>query len=57
MAKKAVCPVCGGEVDLPDNVMDGEIIEHDCGAMLVVRIRDGNIVLEEVKGVEEDWGE
>ncbi len=57
MPKKAVCPVCGGEVELPDNVMDGEIIEHDCGAMLVVRIRDGNVVLEQLERVEEDWGE
>jgi len=57
MARTVVCPVCGGEVELMDDVMDGEIIEHECGATLVVRIEGGNIKLEEFQGVEEDWGE
>ncbi len=57
MPRTAVCPVCGGEVEVPDDVLDGEIIEHDCGAMLVVRVEDGGVKLEELRGVEEDWGE
>ena len=57
MVRTVVCPVCGGEVELMDDVMDGEIIEHDCGATLVVRIEGDNIKLEEFQGVEEDWGE
>ncbi|HIQ55566.1 MAG TPA: sulfonate ABC transporter [Pyrodictium sp.] len=57
MTRTVTCPICGGEVELVDDVMDGEIIEHECGATLVVRIENGNIKLEEFQGVEEDWGE
>jgi len=54
---KAKCPVCGEEVDLPDDVMPGEVVEHDCGAMLeVVKSEDG-FTLKLLEGVEEDWGE
>ncbi|NPA05759.1 MAG: sulfonate ABC transporter [Crenarchaeota archaeon] len=57
MARTAVCPVCGEKVEVPDDVLDGEIIEHECGAMLVVRVEGNDVRLEEFKGVEEDWGE
>jgi alpha-aminoadipate carrier protein LysW len=52
------CPICGGEVEVPDDAMPGELIEHDCGATLeVVRTEDGRLALRPFEGVEEDWGE
>jgi len=52
------CPVCGGEVKVPDDVMPGELIDHDCGVTLeVVKKEDGTIELRPFEGVGEDWGE
>jgi len=52
------CPVCGGEVEVPDDVMPGELIDHDCGVTLeVVKKEDGSIELRPFEGVGEDWGE
>jgi len=52
------CPVCGGEVEVPEDAMPGELIEHDCGVTLeVVRTSDGKLALKPFEGVEEDWGE
>ena len=58
MASKTLkCPVCGLEVKLPEDVMPGELIEHDCGATLEVVSVKGRIELRVFEGVEEDWGE
>ena len=52
------CPVCGGDVEVPDDVMPGELIDHDCGVTLeVVKKEDGTIELRPFEGVGEDWGE
>ncbi len=52
------CPVCGGEVQLPDDVIAGEIVEHDCGVTLEVIVDDNNTVkVKPFEGVSEDWGE
>lgn len=51
------CPVCGLPVELPEDVMDGELVEHDCGTTLEVKVEDGKITLVEFKGSIEDWGE
>lgn len=51
------CPVCGLDVNLPDDVMPGELIEHDCGVTLEVLMVDGRVSLRVFEGVEEDWGE
>ena len=55
---KLKCPVCGLDVEIPDDVLPGEVIEHDCGAVLeVVQDSNGNIALKPLEGVSEDWGE
>jgi alpha-aminoadipate carrier protein LysW len=54
---KLRCPICGGTVEVPDDAMSGELVEHDCGVVLeVVRSGDG-VSLKPFEGVEEDWGE
>jgi len=57
MTVKTKCPVCGGEVSLPDDVMAGEVIEHDCGVTLEVVIDDNIVKVKPLEGVGEDWGE
>ncbi len=51
------CPICGLEVELPEDVLPGEIIEHDCGTTLEVVKNNGGIALRPLEGIEEDWGE
>ena len=53
----AECPVCGGEVDLGDDAVEGELIEcPDCGVELEVLDIDP-ARLGEAPETEEDWGE
>ncbi len=55
---KAKCPVCGADVELPDDVMDGEIVEcPSCGAQLEVKKSGDKIELKLAEEVGEDWGE
>ncbi len=54
---KVKCPVCGEEVEVPDDALPGEIIEHDCGAVLEVVRENGEIKLKLFEEVGEDWGE
>jgi alpha-aminoadipate carrier protein LysW len=57
MSKQAECPECAGEVDLPDDVMEGEIVQcPDCGVELEVISADPPIV-DLAPEEEEDWGE
>ncbi|HDN17597.1 sulfonate ABC transporter [Candidatus Bathyarchaeota archaeon ex4484_205] len=52
------CPVCGAEVEVPIDVVEGEILVcEECGAELEVIFEDESVVLAvaELKG--EDWGE
>ena len=51
------CPVCGGDVQLPDDVIAGEIVEHDCGVTLEVVIDNNVVKVKPFEGVGEDWGE
>lgn len=51
------CPICGGVVTLPDDVMPGEIIDHDCGVSLEVVLEGKEIKLKPFEDVGEDWGE
>ena len=52
------CPVCGLDVEVPEDYMPGELIEHSCGVVLeVVKNGDGTISLKVFGGVQEDWGE
>jgi len=56
---KAKCPECDGDLDIPDDAIDGEIIScPDCGMDFEVTIKEGGEV--ELKPAEiegEDWGE
>jgi len=55
---KAPCPVCGADVELPDDVMAGELLEcPSCGATLEVHEQEGLFMLREAEEVGEDWGE
>lgn len=57
MSKQAECPECAGEVGLPDDVMEGEIVQcPDCGVELEVISADPPIV-DLAPEEEEDWGE
>ncbi len=51
------CPVCGLPVEVPDDAVDGEVLEHECGSMLEVVRRNGVLELRPLEGVQEDWGE
>ncbi len=58
MTIKAKCPVCGAEIELPDDVMDGEIIECEaCGAQLEVKREGDKVELKVAEETAEDWGE
>ena len=51
------CPICKAKINIPSDVLDGEIIEcESCGVELEVKISKSNISLKLVN-VEEDWGE
>lgn len=52
------CPVCGGGVDVADNVIVGELLDcDDCGSELEVRALDPALRIEEAPMAAEDWGE
>ncbi|EQB68118.1 MAG: hypothetical protein AMDU1_APLC00004G0060 [Thermoplasmatales archaeon A-plasma] len=53
------CNVCGGSLQVPDDVIKGEIVScPDCGVEYEVsEIRDGNPVLRAAEEIREDWGE
>ncbi|EHP69244.1 MAG: alpha-aminoadipate/glutamate carrier protein LysW/ArgW [Metallosphaera yellowstonensis] len=51
------CPVCGGNVEVEDNALPGEIVEHDCGAQLEVYNDHGRLSLRLAEQIGEDWGE
>lgn len=54
----AKCPVCGLIVELPEDVMEGEVIEHECGATLEVVVGgDKQYSLKVISELTEDWGE
>jgi len=54
---KAKCPICGEDVELPEDVIPGEVVEHDCGASLEVVSEGGSVGLRLLEDVSEDWGE
>ena len=56
---KTTCPDCLAEIDLPDDVMVGEIVScPDCGLELEVESAEGGkIALQKLVIEKEDWGE
>lgn len=53
----AECPECGGDVDLPEVVEIGEIVDcGTCGSELEV-VDDDPVSLAAAPELEEDWGE
>ncbi len=57
MSKQAECPECAADVILPDDVMEGEIVQcPECGLELEVVQLDPP-TLEIAPEEEEDWGE
>ncbi len=56
---KVNCPICEGEIKLPGDTEESEIIScPECENRIVVASAIGkNIVLEEAPEIEEDWGE
>jgi alpha-aminoadipate carrier protein LysW len=57
MQDSATCPECDAEIDLSDDVLEGEIIQcPECGTDLEVTSMDPP-TLELAPEEEEDWGE
>ncbi len=49
-------PMCGLEVDVPDDAISGEIVGHECGAALEVVEGNGSISLKPLEGVQRGLG-
>ncbi len=56
---KVICQECGGKIDVPNDVIVGEIIScPDCGTEYeVAQINNDNIQLKIAENIGEDWGE
>lgn len=55
--RMALCPACDGEVVIPADAMENEIVSClECGAELEIMCLDP-LKLELAPEVEEDWGE
>lgn len=56
---KTNCPICDGQVTLPEKTEESEIIScSECHTKLVVaKIENKAATLQEAPKVEEDWGE
>ncbi|MFB6470020.1 MAG: alpha-aminoadipate/glutamate carrier protein LysW/ArgW [Vulcanisaeta sp. AZ3] len=58
MPVKVACQVCGADVNIPDDVLDGELVScPSCGQKYQVSIQNGLIQLKLIEVEEEDWGE
>ncbi|HSM60346.1 MAG TPA: hypothetical protein VK849_06090 [Longimicrobiales bacterium] len=58
MAATTECPVCAGGVDVPGDVILGELLEcGDCGSELEVTALAPGVSLREAPVSAEDWGE
>lgn len=57
MSNVAECPICGADIELSDETVEGELITcEDCGTELEVISVDPPEVAEAPQE-EEDWGE
>jgi alpha-aminoadipate carrier protein LysW len=58
VATVSECPVCVGAVDVPADVMLGELLDcASCGAELEVTGLESGLELSEAPMAGEDWGE
>lgn len=59
MTKYAVCPECGGILNLADDVIAGEVVPcPDCGSDILIESIEGeDVVVKKVQLSGEDWGE
>lgn len=56
--QKLTCNVCGSDIDVPADVVDGEIVScPNCGTRYIVKLVNGAVTLEEFRGDVEDYGE
>lgn len=56
-AEAPLCPECDGEVEIPADAMENELLScAECGAELEIMNLDP-LELELAPEVEEDWGE
>jgi alpha-aminoadipate carrier protein LysW len=53
------CPQCGATIEVPDDVVMGEILDcPDCGTELeVIEVNDSEIKISTAEIEGEDWGE
>ena len=57
VAVSVECPVCGGALEVPSDVIVGELIDcADCGAELEVTVLHP-VTVTEAPMTAEDWGE
>jgi len=57
MSKEAECPECAAACELPDDVMENEVVQcAECGVELEV-VKLAPLTLELAPEEEEDWGE
>ena len=56
---KIECQDCGGEINIPDDTMVGEVITcPDCGADFEIESNaKGKVELKPAETLGEDWGE
>jgi lysine biosynthesis protein LysW len=57
--KKANCPICDSEIEIPAGTEESEIINcpHCNNRVLVAKITENEVFLQEAPEIEEDWGE
>lgn len=56
---KTSCGICGGEIDVPNDAIKGEIVScPDCGTEYeVVEVKESGVSLKPAEEIGEDWGE
>jgi len=59
MNLKGNCPICDCEINLSEGIEESEIFTcPEChNRILVSKIENENVILEEAPKIEEDWGE
>ncbi len=55
----ATCPICDGQVTIPDGTEESEILTcTECSNRVVVKsVKGADVVLDKAPDIEEDWGQ